>query len=349
LCGEYLNLGAIRELHELDLSDTLLPIAQPLDGMRLYAHDECAEFRMPAQAWSIARTVLDAELHDAAVRAGAHALKGRIRQLHVENGGVRVEWCDGGGEAHEVRAKYVAGADGIQSAVARICGLTARQGEQRFAVGAHYRGVDLGNWIEMYAGSHEYLAMNPLDRTSANAVFVLSKERLTRSKGHLYDELTAFSRSVTGGRRTLFAPGFAAKCHAIGPLAHRTIRPISDRVLLVGDSAAFLDPFTGQGVYLALAGARDAAHAFVRALQNPAQEKAAWHAYAADIGARLAERRRIAVMMKMMLAFRFASRRAARALRTRPHDFAFLIDAVCAHREAPRAMHLAAAVSRVLR
>jgi hypothetical protein len=54
-------------------------------------------------------------------------------------------------------------------------------------------------------------------------------------------------------------------------------------------------------------------------------------------------------MMKLMLAFRFASRRAARALRSRPHDFAFLIDAVCGNREAPDALQLAASVGKVLR
>jgi flavin-dependent dehydrogenase len=349
LCGEYLNLGALRELQDLGLNQTLLPISQPLDGLRLYAHDECAEFRLPAQAWSIPRTILDAQLRDAALQAGAHALHGRVRTLCVDGAGVKLEWCDVGGELHQVRAKYVAGADGMQSTVARLCGLTAPHSEKRFAVGAHYRGLELGRWIEMYAGSHEYVALNPVDRTAANAVFVLNKERLTRSKGHLYEELTDFSRVVTAGRRALFAAGFVSKCHAIGPLAHRTVRPTSNRVLLVGDAAAFLDPFTGQGVYLAMAGARDAAGAIVRCLHDPSLEQAAWRDYAAAIAARLAERRRVAIMMKLMLAFRFAARRAARALRSRPHDFAFLIDAVCAHGEAPDAMHLAASVARVLR
>jgi 2-polyprenyl-6-methoxyphenol hydroxylase-like FAD-dependent oxidoreductase len=293
--------------------------------------------------------MLDAEMRDAALYAGAHPLHGRVRALRANDGAVNVEWRDASGEAHDVRAKYVVGADGMQSAVARLCGLTVAQNEERFAVGAHYRGVELGRWIEMYAGSHEYVALNPLDRTSANAVFVLSKERLTRSKGQLYDELTTFSHDVTGGRRTLLASGFESKCHAIGPLVHRTLRPTSDRVLLVGDAAAFLDPFTGQGVYLALAGARDAAAAIVQSLRDPSREQASWQSYAAAVGARLAERRRVAIMMKLMLAFRFAARRAARALRSRPHDFTFLVDAVSAQRKTPDTIHLAAAVARVLR
>jgi flavin-dependent dehydrogenase len=221
--------------------------------------------------------------------------------------------------------------------------------EKRFAIGAHYRGVELGRWIEMYASPREYVALNPLDATSANAVFVLSKDRLTRARGKLYDELTAFSHAVTGNRRTLFADGFQARCHAIGPLAHRTIRPFRERVLLAGDAAAFVDPFTGQGVYLALAGARDAAAAILQALAQPEREREAWHDYAAALRGRVNERRRVAVMMKLMLGLRFASRRAARAMRARPHDFTLLIDAVCGNREAPATLQLAAAVGKVLR
>lgn len=349
LCGEYLNLGAIRELRDLGLADALVPIAQPLDGMRLFAHDECADFRLPSEAWSIPRTVLDTEIRHAALSAGAHALQGRVRKLEFGGECVTIEWHDVADEPHVVRAKYVVGADGMKSSVARLCGLSAPVAEQRFAVGAHYRGVSLGRWIEMYASADEYVALNPLNSESANAVFVLGKDRLTRARGHLHDELTAFSGHVTSGRRTLHTPGFQTPCHAIGPLAHRTVRPVGDRVLLVGDAAAFVDPFTGQGVYLALAGAREAASAIVVALANHRVEGSAWDTYARLVRTRLAERRRVAVMMKLMLALGFAARRAARAMRSRPHDFVPLIETVCGNREAPHALQLAAAVGKVLR
>jgi menaquinone-9 beta-reductase len=349
LCGEYLNLGAVRELRDLEIGETLLSLAQTLDGMRLYAHDECAEFRLPSQAWSIPRTVLDAELHDAAVQAGAHPVHGRVRNVEFTQSGVNVRSYDASGEMYDLHSKYLVGADGMQSTVARLCGLSQRIVEERYAIGAHYRGVDLGRWIEMYASPNEYVALNPLDAHSANAVFVLRKEHLIAARDRLLDELTAFSQEVTRGRRTLHADGFETRCHAIGPLAHRTVRPTRERVLLAGDAAAFVDPFTGQGVYLALAGARDAAAAILSALAQPERERAAWRDYESAIGARLTERRRVAVMMKWMLALRFAARRAARAMRTRPDDFAPLIEAVSGNREAPGPLALAAAIGSVLR
>lgn len=349
LCGEYLNLGAIRELRDLGVGEDLLPLSQPLDGLRLFAHGEAAEFRLPAEAWSVPRTVLDHQVREAALRAGAEPLQGRVSRLELGTTQIGVEWLDPAGDAHTVAAKYLIGADGMHSRVARLCNLTAPVKEQRYAIGAHYRGVELGRWIEMYSAGGEYLALNPLDATSANAVFVLRKERLSSARRELYDELTAFSRTVSGGRRLLRESGFEAKCHAIGPLAHRTVWPSLKRVLLVGDAAAFLDPFTGQGVYLALAGARDAADAVLQALAHPEREHVAWHAYESALEYRIADRRRVAVMMKLMLAMGCAARRAARALHRHPEDFAVLVDAVSGNSEAPGALRLAAAVGWAMR
>ena len=39
---------------------------------------------------------------------------------------------------------------------------------------------------------------------------------------------------------------------AVGPMAQRTVWPPYDGILFIGDAAGFFDPFTGQGIYLAL-------------------------------------------------------------------------------------------------
>ena len=54
---------------------------------------------------------------------------------------------------------------------------------------------------------------------------------------------------------------------ALGPLAYRIEPPRHDGVILVGDAAGFLDPFTGEGIYAALRSAELAAEVAARALR----------------------------------------------------------------------------------
>ena len=79
----------------------------------------------------------------------------------------------------------------------------------------------------------------------------------------------------------------------IGRLGHRGAQPAGDGYLLVGDAAAFLDPFTGEGIYEALRGAQLAAPVISQALR------------AGDVSARAldpyrSERRRVFTMKRQL-------------------------------------------------
>ena len=157
-----------------------------------------------------------------------------------------------------------------------------------------------------------------------------------------------FSHELSAGARVVDDIRFDAQRSAIGPLAHQTVRPASERVLLAGDAAAFVDPFTGQGIYLALVGARLAARAIEVALDRPECEREAWHGYERALLSAVRERTLIALMMRALVRWRIATRRATRALQRRPGDFTFLIDAVGAKTTA-NPWALAAAVGQALR
>ena len=83
-------------------------------------------------------------------------------------------------------------------------------------------------------------------------------------------------------------------------------------------------------------------------MDRPESERQAWHDYERGLVSAVRERKLIALMMRAMVRWRIATRRATQALQRRPGDFAFLIDAVCAKTTA-NPLALAAAVGQALR
>jgi flavin-dependent dehydrogenase len=99
-------------------------------------------------------------------------------------------------------------------------------------------------------------------------------------------------------------------------------------VLLVGDAAGFLDPFTGQGVFLALTGAERAADAILAALRDPAREAAAFAAYARWRTNDVAWRRRLCATVALLIDVPPLARRAAVRLARFPDVAATLVGAL---------------------
>src|SRR5579872_2913254 len=140
LCGEYLNAGAVRELREIGAGGELAPLALPLDGMRLHAHGERADFAFGSESWSLPRVVLDDRLRQRALNAGATPILGTVRS--IEDRGTSVDVAvHGRHDPRCIRARYVIGADGMHSTVARLMRLTITRPSARFAVGGHYGGM----------------------------------------------------------------------------------------------------------------------------------------------------------------------------------------------------------------
>jgi 2-polyprenyl-6-methoxyphenol hydroxylase-like FAD-dependent oxidoreductase len=332
VCGEYLNGGAVDALARLGVLDAVRAVASELRGVRLVpsgAPPVALAFARPALA--CAREQLDTVLLDAAVAAGAVLERARVDDVIVAGGrcaGVRLRAGDGGLE--ERRARVVVGADGVGSVVARKLGLTKppRRGA-RYAVGGHYEGFGaFDGHVEMYVGGGAYFALNPLSRLRANVMVVVPKDRLAlwsrdvdAGVGGTADALGRGVRSFAGAVR--LGPRVST-----GPLAHDVRRASAPGALLVGDAAGFLDPFTGQGVFLALTGAERAAEAILAALREPAREAAAFAAYARWRASDVAWRRRLCAAVALLVDVPPLARRAAVRLARFPDAATTLVDAL---------------------
>lgn len=279
-CAEYLSPQASCVLERLGLLPEL-DAEQParLRGMRIVSPNGTSftgcfagpHLRRAHRDHGLAlpRSVLDAHLAGAAVARGADFMQQTLVEGFTasSNGGLRLA-VRRHGRQEMVDARFVVGADGLNSRVARALGVSRQGRRRRVALVAHAAGVagvcDVG---EMHVGASGYAGLAPIGHGLTNVALVVALDRQPRRDPPeswfraALQQFPAVAARVGAGR-------IASPVRAVGPFTRWTTRATADRVLLVGDAADFYDPFTGEGIYAALRGAELAADHLSPALER---------------------------------------------------------------------------------
>jgi flavin-dependent dehydrogenase len=270
----------LKRLGVADAVEALQP--HRLYGMRVYApngthytvdyHSVTGEH----YALSIPRLRLDNVLVEGAKRQGVDVReRTRVTEVGPWDGAGRTLTVRTPTGERQIRARLVIGADGHHSVVAKSAGLAAARWQHRWphrvGIMAHYEGVTTldryGAMVVGPRGFHGYSGIAPLGGGLTNVAFVFDIDAMKRRGTTLERFFEQSVHALPPVRDALVGARRVGKIHGVGPLAQGARRAVADGVLLVGDAAIYLDPFTGEGVYKALRSAELAVETADRALR----------------------------------------------------------------------------------
>lgn len=307
VCGSCLGPGTQEVLRSLGVGDLLAALGAPtLRTLRVAGWGIHADVPL-GRSVAVSRAALDASLVEAAVGAGVTFLgPGRARVEGCENG-ARLVALEVEGESVVVRAKVVVAADGLGSpALGRARALDAGprgSGEGIWQVSPSARvgfgalfpadtpGFE-GGVIHMAVGPAGYVGAvrledGTLDVAAALSLPAADEVGATGDVGSRIRPEDAVSRILhEAGFPPLPAKPLAGWRGT--PRLTRTVRSRgAERLFAVGDAAGYVEPFTGEGVGWALAGARTLTPFALEGIRTwDGGLVAAWdRAYVATVGA----------------------------------------------------------------
>ncbi len=285
VCGEFLSREAILYLAALGIDLAALG-AVPIGSLCLAAGGASAVTRLPFQAMSLSRRVLDEAVLARAAQAGARILRGRTVVAAARAGpGVRLRLEDGA----EVRAGTAILATGKHD----LRGHGRSRGRQNDLIGfkmmydlAPWQAAALGGRVELMLFAGGYAGLQPVERGRANLCLLVRRDRFA-AIGRNWAALLAAIGAETpalGVRLEGASPAWAKPLSVAGLPYGLVVRaPDPEGLWRLGDQAAVIPSFSGDGMSIALHSARLAASAYLAE-----QGAEAFQArLAADVGAQV--------------------------------------------------------------
>ncbi|MET0475858.1 MAG: NAD(P)/FAD-dependent oxidoreductase, partial [Mycobacterium sp.] len=233
-CGEGMMPHTLEHLALLGVT----PRGRRLNGITyLDGHRRVDATFRAAPGLGVRRTVLHAALRDAADIAGVRLVHGDVGDVTQDSTSVRVG---------EVRARYLAAADGLHSPIRRALGLSQPcRGPRRWGIRRHVRIAPWTDSVEVHWGSGAEAYVTPVADDCVGIAILGS------TRGGFDSHLEEFPALMTRIRGRPHGPDRAA-----GPLRQKARSRTAGRVMLVGDAAGYVDALTGEGMGLAFGAAK---------------------------------------------------------------------------------------------
>jgi flavin-dependent dehydrogenase len=270
VCGEFLSGEALEYLYALGIDVTSLG-AVPIDYVRLAAARRAAEAPLPFPAASLTRKALDTALIAEAIAAGVRVERGRGVQTLARTAPNVWQATLDDGDTREAPTAFLA--TGKQD----LRGYPRPADPQRWVAFKMYfrlgseQAAELARASELMLYPGGYGGIQPVEGGVANLCCVVQQRFLARA-GHRWENFLAKMQQDCPhlAMRLAGAEPLLAKPIAITHIPYGYIRRTTeDGLYCIGDQAAVIPSFTGDGISIALHTARCAVDAYLRAEPAP--------------------------------------------------------------------------------
>lgn len=260
--------AGVRVLEELGVRSRIADAdCAPFVGIRyIQADGSSAEGRLPEPGLGIRRTALTSALARCAGESGVE-LRWNCAVERFSTTDQAVSLTTAGGE---VRARLLVAADGLHSRLRRLAGLDRPPGlPQRLGLRQHFRVTPWSEFVEVHFGDGMEAFVTPAGASRVGIAFLWERDAIPApvSIESFLPRFPAVASHVAG------APADSVPRGA-GPLAQGARARVADRFVLVGDSAGYVDAITGEGISLALLGAKALGALLPAALERGATREA---------------------------------------------------------------------------
>ncbi len=240
VCGEFVSGESFKLLEGLT-GDTFAD-CPTVSAARMFTEAKSLSLRLARSARSITRWQMDQALWSAAQRSGAVCLD-RTSALEIKDGIVRTS-------QGEFRANAVILAAGRWS---RFSHYDMPPGPRWLGIKAHFREEMPAASCDLYFFDGGYCGVQPIGENSINVCSMVRSDRAVTIQDVIASH-PGLAQRARDWQQTI-------ETVTTAPLVYRRPTPVQDKMFLIGDAAAFVDPFVGDGISIALQTGKMAAQA----------------------------------------------------------------------------------------
>ena len=263
VCGEFLSAEALQYLELLRVDVGALG-ALPIATLRFTRGRKTTEEMLPFAAMSLTRRVLDEALLARAVEAGAVVCRGAAVESLVASDGGWVATCDAGGRYAAPAAFLATGKHDLRGHARPAAGRVRHGGLLGFNMYFRLRAVEaeaLRGAIEVYLFRGGYCGLQAVEDGTANLGLLVRREAFGTWAGlmeRVVREVPLLGERLAGAMPTLAKPLALSGI----PYGFRRITTAKE-LWAVGDQAAVIPSFSGDGMSIALHSGVRAARMFL--------------------------------------------------------------------------------------